>query len=483
MANHTARDARWIAECPPDWYERDAAGAPAVPWDWTDTAKLDYGNRAVWRAQADAMAFWLTEHAVDGFRCDMAMLVPIEFWNETVRRLRALKPDLFMLAEAEERNLFDAPAFDACYAWEMHHLMCDVAQGKVRLTALRDYIYADRDRYPSSAMRLAFTSNHDENSWSGSEFARLGAAREIMALFTFVVPRGLPLVYTGQEVGYDHSFAFFDRDPIPAERYRADDTTEFYRRLAALRHANPALAAGERGGEPVEIRNNAEDCLMTLVREVEGNRVVAIMNLSPHVHPRRLSYGHLCRQLHRCDERRGVRPSPMGGGGYGAVELPRTRAVSAVPDGCGRFACCRRLFSGAVIRSGRVCRAICVCGSFLQVFSYVCNLDETFDSLLSSAARRLDGRGGHLPCGADPRRAARRPTAVRLESRRDPVAPRRGAHRFVVRSVARTRPSRRWRSWRWTTSPRTTSSRSPSSCSARGAWGAPTSTTASASCS
>ncbi len=246
VANHTARDARWIAECPPDWYERDAAGAPAVPWDWTDTAKLDYGNRAVWRAQADAMAFWLTEHAVDGFRCDMAMLVPIEFWNETVRRLRVLKPDLFMLAEAEERNLFDAPAFDACYAWEMHHLMCDVAQGKVRLTALRDYIYADRDRYPSSAMRLAFTSNHDENSWSGSEFARLGAAREIMALFTFVVPRGLPLVYTGQEVGYDHSFAFFDRDPIPAERYRTDDTTEFYRRLAALRHANPALAAGSR---------------------------------------------------------------------------------------------------------------------------------------------------------------------------------------------------------------------------------------------
>ncbi len=282
VANHTARDARWIAECSPDWYERDAAGAPAVPWDWTDTAKLDYGNRAVWRAQADAMAFWLTEHAVDGFRCDMAMLVPIEFWNETVRRLRVLKPDLFMLAEAEERNLFDAPAFDACYAWEMHHLMCDVAQGKVRLTALRDYIYADRDRYPSSAMRLAFTSNHDENSWSGSEFARLGAAREIMALFTFVVPRGLPLVYTGQEVGYDHSFAFFDRDPIPAERYRTDDTTEFYRRLAALRHANPALAAGERGGEPGGIRNNAEDCLMTLVREVEGNRVVAIMNLSPY---------------------------------------------------------------------------------------------------------------------------------------------------------------------------------------------------------
>lgn len=148
VANHTARDARWIVEKPADWYERDASGAPAVPWDWTDTAKLNYANRAVWEGEAEAMEFWLREHGVDGFRCDMAMLVPVEFWHETVRRLRLMKPDLFMLAEAEETNLFEHGTFDACYAWQMHHLMNDVAQGRVRVTALRDYIYADRGRYP-----------------------------------------------------------------------------------------------------------------------------------------------------------------------------------------------------------------------------------------------------------------------------------------------------------------------------------------------
>ena len=280
VANHTSRDARWIAEQPATWYERDAAGRPAVPWDWTDTAKLNYGNREVWEAQIESMAFWITQHAVDGFRCDMAMLVPIDFWNEATRRLRALKPDLFMLAEAEERNLFEQGAFDACYAWELFHLLEDVARQRTRITAVRDYLYADRERYPSSAMRLTFTSNHDENSWSGSEFTRLGAAREIMAAFTFVVPRGLPLLYTGQEYGYDHSFAFFDRDPMPV--FADNVTTDFYRRLIALRHANPALAAGAAGGEMVEIRNNAEDCLMTFVREVAGNRVVAVMNLSPY---------------------------------------------------------------------------------------------------------------------------------------------------------------------------------------------------------
>jgi len=282
VANHTARDARWLAERPASWYERDQAGEPLVPWDWTDTAKLNYAERGVWEDQARAMEFWLREHAVDGFRCDMAMLVPAAFWNETARRLRRVKPDLFLLAEAEQTDLFEQGAFDACYAWQMHHLMNDVARQRVRVTALRDYIYADRGRYPRSAMRLAFTSNHDENSWSGSEFERMGDAREIMAVFSFVVPRGLPLIYTGQEVGYDHSFAFFDRDSIPAERYAANGFTAFYRRLALLRRRNPALASGERGAEMIEIRNNAEDCLMTMVRETEGNRVVAILNMSPY---------------------------------------------------------------------------------------------------------------------------------------------------------------------------------------------------------
>ena len=282
VANHTSRDARWIAGKPASWYERDASGEPAVPWDWTDTAKLDYANRDVWEAQTAAMEFWIARHAVDGFRCDMAMLVPIEFWQYAAARLRRVKPDLFLLAEAEQRNLFDDGVFDACYGWEMHHLLNDVAQQRGRVTALRDWLRADRGRYPRSAMRLAFTSNHDENSWNGSEFARMGAARGIMAAFTFVVPGGLPLIYTGQEVGYDHSFAFFDRDPIPAESYRANAYTEFYRRLTELRHANPALAAGGRGGDMVEISNNAEDCLMTFVREVPGNQVVAVMNLSPY---------------------------------------------------------------------------------------------------------------------------------------------------------------------------------------------------------
>ena len=281
VANHTARDARWITERPANWYERDEAGVAKVPWDWTDTAKLNYANHDVWRGQIDAMRYWVEEFKVDGFRCDMAMLVPIEFWQEAAKELHRTKPDIFMLAEAEEDNLFDR-AFNASYQWNIHHIMCDIAKGARRVWDMRNAIHAERAKYPKGAMRMSFTSNHDENSWSGSEQSRFGKALEVMTAMTFLMPSTMPLIYTGQEVGYDHSFEFFDRDPIPAEAYKENRTTELYRRLTALKHSEAALAAGERGGEMIEIENNAKDCMMTFVREVEGSRVVAIMNLSPY---------------------------------------------------------------------------------------------------------------------------------------------------------------------------------------------------------
>lgn len=281
VANHTARDARWIEEKPADWYERDEQGVAKIPWDWSDTAKLNYANHDVWLGQIDAMRYWVEEFKVDGFRCDMAMLVPIEFWQEASAELHRIKPDVFMLAEAEEDNLFDA-AFNMSYQWNIHHIMVDIAKGARRVWDLRNAMHSERARYPREAMRLSFTSNHDENSWSGSEQDRFGAALEIMTALTFLMPSTMPLIYTGQEVGYNHSFEFFERDAIPEGAYVETRTTELYRRLTALKHHERALDAGEWGGEVIEIENNAKDCMMTFVREVDGSRVVAIMNLSPY---------------------------------------------------------------------------------------------------------------------------------------------------------------------------------------------------------
>ena len=113
VANHTARDAKWLKNKPVNWYERDEQGVAKVPWDWSDTAKLNYAEKEVWQGQIESMKFWVTKHKVDGFRCDMAMLVPLGFWQEVRRELQSVKKDIFMLAEAEGVEFFDN-AFDAC---------------------------------------------------------------------------------------------------------------------------------------------------------------------------------------------------------------------------------------------------------------------------------------------------------------------------------------------------------------------------------
>lgn len=184
-----------------------------------------------------------------------------------------------MLAEAEGVEFFDR-AFDVCYGWELHHSMCDVAQGKSRVDALREKIYKLLNHFPTDSMHLSFTSNHDENSWSGSEHSRFGAALDAMTALTFVLPKSLPLIYTGQEYGYDHSFAFFDKDAMP--KMKDNETTALYRRLCEMKHFFSALLSADAGGSFVEIPTNAPDCLLAFVRENEEGRVVYVANLSPY---------------------------------------------------------------------------------------------------------------------------------------------------------------------------------------------------------
>jgi glycosidase len=158
--------------------------------------------------------------------------------------------------------------------------MVDVAQGKSRVWELRNKIYSQLNDYPQSSMHMSFTSNHDENSWSGSEQSRFGGALEAMTALTFVLPKSLPLIYTGQEIGYDHSFAFFDKDAMP--EFAPNGATAMYSRLCEMKRSYSALFAADLGGSFVEINNNAPDCLLTFVRENQQSRVVYIANLSPY---------------------------------------------------------------------------------------------------------------------------------------------------------------------------------------------------------
>lgn len=267
VANHTSPDAKWIDECPADWYERDSLGNTIVEYDWTDIAALNYDNKEVWNAQEKAMKFWL-DKGVDGFRCDMACEVPVEFWRQTIANLKKSNPDMFMLAEGEDSGLHQ-DAFNASYSWELHHLLNAIAQGKKGTADLAAYLEKDARTYPEDAYRLMFTSNHDENSWTGTEFERMGDAAKAMAVLTFTLPKSLPLIYTGQEIGWNKRFEFFEKDPVA--EWPDNEYTEFYKGLTALRHDNPALASGPDGGEFELI--STEDNMFVFTRSLPQNKV------------------------------------------------------------------------------------------------------------------------------------------------------------------------------------------------------------------
>ena len=278
VANQTAPDHVWMTGRPADFYERDSLGNAIWEYDWTDTRSLNYENEAVWAAQDSCMRFWL-DKGVDGFRCDAAGEMPAKFWLSVLPGIKRDYPQAYLLAEAEKPELADpATAFDATYAWELHHIMNDIAQGRKNTGDLRDYLARDAANYPESAFRLMFTSNHDENSWSGTEFERMGDAARVMALLCFTLPGGQPLIYTGQEIGLDRRLAFFEKDPITV--WSDNSWTDFWHLLVDLRHNNPALFAGERGGRMQYIEGVPEGVL-AFSRSVKGNTVKVWANLTP----------------------------------------------------------------------------------------------------------------------------------------------------------------------------------------------------------
>ncbi|MEG2728643.1 MAG: alpha-amylase family glycosyl hydrolase, partial [Mucinivorans sp.] len=286
VANHTARDARWAKEHP-DWYEWDhTLNEIATPFDWDDTAKLDYSNPQMREEMISSMKFWIECAAIDGFRADMAMLVPIDFWEEATKALtkfiQSHGGELFMLAEAEGEE-FHRQAFDATYSWELHHIFNNIAHGQANAYTLGDRLAYENNIYCSSAMRLLFTSNHDENSWNGSEWERMGAAAPAFAALTFVLS-GMPLIYNGQESALGRRLAFFERDPIEWSELLSGEVAprmeHYYRDLSTLRHTHPALRSGDRGGDIWTIENSEPWRVFAIKRSKDNHTVIALFNLS-----------------------------------------------------------------------------------------------------------------------------------------------------------------------------------------------------------
>ena len=277
VANHTGWDNAWITEHP-DWYTQDSTGTiiPPNP-DWSDIADLNFDSKPMRQAMIEAMDFWVKETNIDGYRCDVAWGVPQDFWEAATASLDSIKP-VYMLAEDEDHPALLEKAFESNYAWKLHHILNEVAIGKKTAADIKTYFDESVNKYAPGSFPMQFITNHDENSWQGTEYERMGDAVQTFAALTFTM-EGIPLIYNGQEAGLNKRLLFFEKDTI---NWSNLEMQKFYQSLVQLKHSNTALWNGTAGATMVFVETTASQNVLAFTREKDKNQVLAVFNLSPN---------------------------------------------------------------------------------------------------------------------------------------------------------------------------------------------------------
>lgn len=276
VANHTSWDNNLVTEHP-EWYMKSRKNTfQSTRWrDYDDIIELDYSHPELRKYMTNAMKYWIREYDIDGYRCDIASFVPIDFWETVRKELDTIKP-VFMLAEAEDKDLH-RKAFDATYNWTLWNILHQIAMNHASVKTLGETYLAEHvSIFPKEGIRMNFIDNHDKNSWEGTPKSNFGEALKAMMVFSALMD-GIPLVYNGQEAGLDRSLEFFEKDTI---HWQAHDHATLYSTLFSLKHKNKALWNGKYGGEMVRIMNDRMDQVISFVREKEGDKVLGFLNLS-----------------------------------------------------------------------------------------------------------------------------------------------------------------------------------------------------------
>lgn len=272
VPNHTGADHPWL-KSHPNFYVQDSTGKAISQFDWTDTRKLNYKNPELCDSMIASMQYWVKTSDIDGFRCDVAPEVADSFWLKAIPALKKEK-NLFFLAEGDKPNMH-TDGFDATYTWSDFSMMKLIASGKRNALALDSIINKTDTSFPKNALRLYFTSNHDENSWNKADFATMpGASHAPFAVLTQTIKRSLPLIYSSQEEPLLRAISFFEKDTIPFAKF---ERASFYKKLLNLHSSTPALASNAAFQKLV---SSADTQMYAFTRTAGKSKVLVVLNLS-----------------------------------------------------------------------------------------------------------------------------------------------------------------------------------------------------------
>ncbi|MDF2552219.1 MAG: 1,4-alpha-glucan branching protein [Chryseobacterium sp.] len=275
VANHTGWDHVWT-KTHPEFYLKDPDGSFHKASGMDDIIELDYKNKEMRKAMIDAMKFWVKETNIDGYRCDLASWVEVDFWEEARPEVEKLKP-LFFIGEYDELENPDyGKVFDASYSWKWMHQSADYYKKNEPLAELKDLL-KKYSAIGDSSMRAWFTTNHDENSWNGTEFEKYGDITKPMAVFS-ATWNGIPLLYSGQELPNMKRLEFFEKDVI--EWNGKYEMADFYKTLLNLKSSNPALRGGDANVATYLLNTSANDKILAYIRKNGKDEVLVVLNFS-----------------------------------------------------------------------------------------------------------------------------------------------------------------------------------------------------------
>lgn len=271
VANHTGWDCAWITEHD-DWYEHTDSGKISSPYNWTDTAELNFDNYEMRAEMIKSMQFWVEDVGVDGFRCDHAVGVPSPFWNAAIYKLKSVNSEIMMLAEASAAPALTIYAFDSCYNDALYGQAMSV-KGGIATSEIGNYMSVS-ENFEGTSFPMNYLDNHDKNSYESSIVFRFRDTYQPLLALSFIAP-GMPMIYTSDEQGYDHEIEFFEKDTV-----KWDDNPQYAALITALsklKAENAALASTSRDISFIEPSN---DKIFACTRTSGGNTVIYIANLA-----------------------------------------------------------------------------------------------------------------------------------------------------------------------------------------------------------
>jgi cyclomaltodextrinase / maltogenic alpha-amylase / neopullulanase len=274
VAGQTAWDSALMEH--PEYYLKDAKGQiiPPKP-QWTDVAGLDYQNGEVRRYMIAVMKYWLKDFNLDGFRCDVAYTVPVDFWEAARVELEKINPDVIVIADAGAKPALLTKAFDMDYAWNMFTSLKGVMSGVTPADFLKQSWEHTRQQFPKNTLHLRFTDNQSETRAT----ARFGIDGALAVQVLMLTLDGVPLFYNGMEVGdatESSDPAMFEKVPVYWNPGGRPLLRDIYRDLISLRKKQAAFC----NDEVIWIQNSAAGEVVSFLRRDATNEFLVLINLS-----------------------------------------------------------------------------------------------------------------------------------------------------------------------------------------------------------